>query len=94
MSRLKLIVLLAILGTAGWKGYGIYLKKRAPPGTYRFDGENKPCSYFGDGRAQVLDLRETARKAKRRAERNGDIDEVTFQMAQESEYDAALDYCW
>jgi hypothetical protein len=94
MNRLKVLLMIAVLGVAGWQGYLFYLKKSAPPGMYRLHGAHKPCSYFGDGEAYVMGLREEARKGKVRAEREGDIDEVEYQMAQLEEYDAALRYCW
>jgi hypothetical protein len=94
MSRLKLLFILALLAVGGWQGYLFYLNKSVPPGSYRLRGELKPCSFFGDGRGWVEGQRQQAARAKRRAEKNGDLEEVEFQMRELEEYDAALRYCW
>ena len=94
MSRLKILVILAVLGGAAWQGYLFWLKRGLEPGTYRLNGKNKPCSYFGDGQGAVEEQRHQALRAKKRAEKAGDIEEVEYQLGQIEELDAALRYCW
>lgn len=91
---MRLLVTLVVVGLLGWQGYLYYLKKSAPPGTYRFEGEFKPCTYFGDGETYVRGLRDNAARAKRQAAEAGDSEEVDTQMRDIAEYDAALRYCF
>ena len=94
MGRLKLLIILAVVGVVGWQGYLFYLKKSAPPGMYKLHGEFKPCSYFGDGRANVEGQKRAAEGLKRKATKEGDLEEVEFQMGEIEKFEAALRYCW